>query len=85
MDNPLYKPGEPQLTEAELKAAGESARALHEYYMASYNAGKTSIVVQYEEKHFLFKSNYFLVAWSDLYDLFNFSELDTSIMRCWAL
>ena len=85
MDNPLYKAGEPQLTEAELKAAGESTRALHEYYMTSYNAGKQSIIVQYEERHFLCKSNYFLVAWSDLYDLFNFSELDMSILWCWAL
>ena len=85
MDNPLYKPGEPQLTKVELKAVDESTRALHEYYMTSYSAGKQSIIVQYEERHFLCKSNYFLVTWSDLYDLFNFSELDTSIMRCWAL
>ena len=73
------------MTETEHKAAGENIVKLHEYYMEMYKAGKQSIVVQYMEKHFLSKSQYFLVSWGDLYDLFNFTELDTSLMRCWAL
>ena len=73
------------MTEAELKAAGESVAKLHEYYMSMHKTGKISIIVQYMKKHFLCESSYFLISWSDLYDLFNFTKLDTSIMRCWAL
>jgi hypothetical protein len=73
------------LTEFELKAAGETTSKLHEFYMIIHSQGKQTIIIQYMEKHFLSASKYLLVTWGDLYDVFNFSQLGTSLMRCWAL
>jgi len=81
----MYQQGEPLLTDYELKATGKSVVKLHEYYMIACKEGKHSMIIQYKEKHFLSDPNYFLVTWADLYDLFNYTELDTSIIRCWAL
>ena len=85
MDNPKYKSGQPMLTESELKEAGKSVALLHDYYMTGSKKGQESIVVQYQYKHFLSTASYFLIGFSDLYDLFNISELDVSLLRCWAL
>jgi hypothetical protein len=87
MDNPKYKPGQPMLPESELKKAGASVAALHDYCIKKSAAGPIdgSITVQYGKKHFLTSGGYFLIAFSDLFDLFNISELDVSLMRCWAL
>jgi hypothetical protein len=46
------------------------------------------IMVSYEERHFLQlegSRNIFIVAWSDLFDLFNLDALDLSLIRCFAL
>jgi hypothetical protein len=46
------------------------------------------IMVSFEERHFLQlegNGNIFIVAWSDLFDLFNLDALDLSLIRCFAL
>jgi hypothetical protein len=60
---------------------------LHNYYI--YNADKLQdIIVAYKERHFLQlegTESIFTVAFSDLFDLFNFDALDLSLVRCFAL
>jgi hypothetical protein len=60
---------------------------LHNYYMQNVNQAE-EIMVSFEERHFLQlegKGNIFIVAWSDLFDLFNLDALDLSLIRCFAL
>jgi hypothetical protein len=43
------------------------------------------IIVSYKDHHFLVGDGFFLISFSDLYDLFNLDALDVSLMRCFAL
>jgi hypothetical protein len=60
---------------------------LHNYYMRNVNEAQ-EIIVSYEERHFLQlegSGNIFIVAFCDLFDLFNLDALDLSLIRCFAL
>jgi hypothetical protein len=57
---------------------------LHNYYIQNYKSGQ-DILVPYKDHHFLVGDNIFINTFSDLYDLFNISALDISLMRCFAL
>ncbi|XP_025816117.1 uncharacterized protein LOC112893154 [Panicum hallii] len=86
-ENPKYRVGKALLSVSELRAAGPYCMDLHKYYMQNVNQAE-EIMVSYEERHFLQlegNSNIFIVAWSDLFDLFNLDALDLSLIRCFAL
>ncbi|PVH64317.1 hypothetical protein PAHAL_2G236100 [Panicum hallii] len=86
-ENPKYRVGKSLLSVPELRAAGQYCVELHNYYMSKVNQAE-EIMVSYEERHFLQlegSRNIFIVAWSDLFDLFNLDALDLSLIRCFAL
>jgi hypothetical protein len=72
------------LTVNELHKAGQPCVELHNYYMNNYKSSQ-DIIVSYKECHFLVGDGFFLISFSDLYDLFNLDALDVSLMRCFAL
>jgi hypothetical protein len=72
------------LTVNELHKAGQPCVELHNYYMNNYKSSQ-DIIVSYKERHFLVGDGFFLISFSDLYDLFNLDALDVSLMRCFAL
>ncbi|TVU19977.1 hypothetical protein EJB05_36162, partial [Eragrostis curvula] len=85
-DNPKYKSGKPLLTAEELRNAGKACIELHNYYLQRLRDKKThSIVLKYNEQHFLSSTSYFVVSFSDMYDLFNLDALDVSLLRCFTL
>jgi hypothetical protein len=43
------------------------------------------IIVSYKDRHFLVGNNFFLISYSNLYDLFTLDSLDFSLMRCFTL
>jgi hypothetical protein len=57
---------------------------LHNYYMNNYKSGQ-DIIVSYKDHHFLVGDNFFLISFSDLYDLFNLNALDVSLMHYFTL
>jgi hypothetical protein len=72
------------LTVNELHKAGQPCVELHNYYMNNYKSSQ-DIIVSYKGRHFLVGDGFFLISFSDLYDLFNLDALDVSLMRCFAL
>ncbi|TVU26010.1 hypothetical protein EJB05_28535, partial [Eragrostis curvula] len=87
-ENQNFKFGKPMLSFAELKRAGPATAALHSHYLKGCTANqKNGIVVTFKRNHFLRSrdSEFFLVGFNDLYDLFNFDGLDVSLLRCYTL
>jgi hypothetical protein len=76
--------GKPMLTVNTLHKVGQPCVELHNYYMNNYKSGQ-DIIVSYKDRHFLVGDDFFLISFSDLYDLFNLDVLDVSLMRCFAL
>jgi hypothetical protein len=72
------------LTANTLDKAGQACVDLHNYYINNYKSGQ-DIIVSYKDHHFLIGDSYFLISFSDLYDLFNLDALDVSLMRCFTL
>jgi hypothetical protein len=72
------------LTVDALYKAGQPCVKLHNYYMNNYKSSQ-DIMVSYKDRHFLVGDSFFLISFSDLYDLFNLDTLDVSLMRCFAL
>jgi hypothetical protein len=69
------------LTANMLDKAGQACVDLHNYYINNYKSGQ-DIIVSYKDHHFLIGDSYFLISFSDL---FNLDALDVSLMRCFAL
>jgi hypothetical protein len=67
-----------------LYKAGEPCVEVHNYYMNNYKSGQ-DIIVSYKDHHYLVGDDFFLISFSDLYDLFNLDALDVSLMRYFAL
>jgi hypothetical protein len=67
-----------------LQKAGQPCVELHNYYINNYKSGQ-DIIVSYKNRHFLVDDDFFLISFSDLYDLFNLDALDVSLMRCFVL
>jgi hypothetical protein len=82
--NPKFVLGKPILTIDVLQKAGQPCVELCNYYMNNYKLGQ-DIMVWYKDRHFLVGGGFFLISFSDLYDLFNLNALDVSLMRCFAL
>jgi hypothetical protein len=76
--------GKPILTVDVLHKAGQFCVELHNYYMNNYELGQ-DIMVSYKDRHFLVGGGFFLISFSNLYDLFNLDTLNVSLMRCFAL
>jgi hypothetical protein len=71
------------LTVDMLHSAGKPCVELHNYYN-NYKSGQ-NIIVLYKDHHFLVGDDFFLMSFSNLYDLFNLDALDVSLMRRFAL
>jgi hypothetical protein len=82
--NPKFIMGKPMLTANALDKAGQACLDLHNYYINNYKSGQ-DIIVSYKDRHFLVGDDYFLISFSDLYDLFNLDALDAFLMRCFTL
>jgi hypothetical protein len=82
--NPKFVMGKLMLIVNTLDKVGQACVDLHNYYINNYKSGQ-DIIVSYKDYHFLVGDGYFLISFSDLYDLFNLNALDVSLMRCFAL
>jgi hypothetical protein len=67
-----------------LYKAGEPCVEVHNYYMNNYKLGQ-DVLVSYKDHHYLVGDDFFLISFSDLYDLFNLDVLDVSLMRYFTL
>jgi hypothetical protein len=76
--------GKPMLTIDVLHKAGQPCVKLHNYYMNNYKSAQ-DVIVSYKDHHFLVADDFFLISFSDLYDLFSLDVLDVSLMRLFAL
>jgi len=86
--HPKFTYGQAILTEAELLVAGPFTVELHNYYMKGCQGNKKNgIVVKYRRQHFWRDrdTEFFLVGFDDLYDLFKLDALDVSLLRCFTL
>ncbi|KQJ92751.1 hypothetical protein BRADI_3g00460v3 [Brachypodium distachyon] len=84
--NGEYVPGEPFLTEYELKNVSPRCRDLHSYYLQVFQR-QQGINLSIEHHHFHHSDGALsiTVPWSDLWNLYNLKELNASLMRCWTL
>jgi hypothetical protein len=84
--NAKYKPGEPLLSEEDLKAAGPSYQQLHNHYILESANGVENIGVKFHAINFetALVENFY-IGFKDLYDLFNLDALDVSLLRCFSL
>jgi hypothetical protein len=82
--NPKFIMGKLMLTVDVLHKAGQPCVEVHNYYMNNYKSGQ-DIIVSYKDCHFLVGDNFFLISFSDLYNLFNLDALDVSLIHCFAL
>jgi hypothetical protein len=72
------------LTVDVLHKAGQPCVNLHNYYINNYKSCQ-DIMVLYKDHHFLVGDDVFVIAFSNLYDLFNLDMLDVTLMHCLAL
>jgi hypothetical protein len=82
--NPKFVMGKPMLAIDTLHKAGQPCVELQNYYINNYKSGQ-DIIVSYKDHHFLVGDGFFLISFSDLYDLFNLNALHVSLMPCFAL
>jgi hypothetical protein len=82
--NPKFVMGKLMLTDDTLDKAGQACVDLHNYYINNYKSDQ-DIIVSYKDRHFLVGDDYFLISFSDLYDIFNLDALDISLMLCFTL
>jgi len=86
--HPKFTYGQAILTEAELLVAGPFTVELHNYYMKGCQGNKKNgIVVKYRRQHFWRDrdTEFFLVGFDNLYDLFKLDALDVSLLRYFTL
>jgi hypothetical protein len=82
--NPKFVKGKQMLTVDMLHKAGQPCVKLHNYYIINFKSGQ-DIIVSYKDHHFLVSDDFFLISFSDLYDLFNLNVLDVSLMHYFTL
>nr|AAM74319.1 Hypothetical protein similar to putative retroelements [Oryza sativa Japonica Group] len=68
---------------------GTACKDLHLYYMEKSNARKpskvTDILGEHDGKPFLGPTNYIVVDFKDLFDLYRLRAVDTSLLKCYSL
>jgi hypothetical protein len=72
------------LTIDALHKAVQPCDDLHNYYINNYKSSQ-HIIVSYKDHHCLVGDGFFLISFSDLYDLFNLDVLDGSLLCCFTL
>ena len=81
--------GMPLVRDDVLAAMGTACKDLHLYYMEKSNARKpskaTDILGQHDGKPFLGPTNYIVVDFKDLFDLYRLRAVDTSLLKCYSL
>jgi hypothetical protein len=82
--NSKFVTGKPILTINVLHKVGQHCVELHICYINNYKSGQ-DIILFYKDLHFLVGDGFFLISFSDLYDLFNLNALDVSLTCCFAL
>jgi hypothetical protein len=82
--NPKFVMGNPMLTVDVLHKAGQPCVEFYNYYINNYISGQ-DIIVSYKDHHFQVCDGFFLISFSDLYDLFNLDALDLPLLHCFAL
>jgi hypothetical protein len=82
--NPKFIMDKPMLIVVELRNVGQSCIELQNYCIHNYQRG-LHIIVSYNDHQFLVGDDFFIIIFSDLYDLFNLDALDISLMRCFVL
>ena len=81
-----FEMGKPMLSEQDLATTGVNTRGLHKHYITyAMNNDNTSIVSEFKAEDLHSGPGFFSVSWSDLYDVFNLDDLDTSLIRCLTL
>jgi hypothetical protein len=83
-DNPKFIVGKTMLTVDVLHKAGQPCVELHNYHINNYKSGQ-DIIVSYKDRRCLVGDGFFLISFSDLYNVFNLDTLDVSLMRCFTL
>ena len=82
-----YEAGKPMVDNP--ATLGIACWKLHDYYMDVSNRtfphNVVSLVVHLTEEHFKNDARICTVQFDDLFDMFHFSELDASILRCFTL
>nr|AAX95381.1 hypothetical protein [Oryza sativa Japonica Group]AAX96102.1 transposon protein, putative, CACTA, En/Spm sub-class [Oryza sativa Japonica Group]ABA92901.1 transposon protein, putative, CACTA, En/Spm sub-class [Oryza sativa Japonica Group] len=84
-----FQLGMPLVGDDVLAAMGTACKDLHLYYMEKSNARKpskaTDILGQHDGKPFLGPTNYVVVDFKDLFDLYRLRAVDTSLLKCYSL
>uniref|UniRef100_I1P2C3 DUF8039 domain-containing protein n=1 Tax=Oryza glaberrima TaxID=4538 RepID=I1P2C3_ORYGL len=84
-----FQLGMPLVGDDVLAAMGTACKYLHLYYMENSNVRKpnkaTDILGEYDGKPFLGPTNYIMVDFKDLFDLYRLRAMDTSLLKCYSL
>ncbi|KAL6880271.1 hypothetical protein ACP4OV_011836 [Aristida adscensionis] len=82
-----FKLGMSLATEKQLDRLGWACQRLHYWHMRGTNKTGLSqyIPAKYTAEHLLPQSDFFLVSFDDLYNLFHLDALDVALVRCWTL
>nr|ABF97981.1 hypothetical protein LOC_Os03g45480 [Oryza sativa Japonica Group] len=84
-----FQLGMPLVGDDVLATLGTACKDLHLYYMEKSNARKpskaTDILGQHNGKPFLGPTNYIVVDFKDLFDLYRLRAVDTSLLKCYSL
>nr|ABB47521.1 transposon protein, putative, CACTA, En/Spm sub-class [Oryza sativa Japonica Group] len=83
-----FQLGMPLVGDDVLAAMGTACKDLHAYYMEKSNARKpnkaTNILGEHDGKPFLGPTNYIVVDFKDLFDLYRLRAVDTSLLKCYS-
>nr|CAD40282.2 OSJNBb0062H02.13 [Oryza sativa Japonica Group] len=84
-----FQLGMPLVGDDVLAAMGTACKDLHAYYMEKSNARKpnkaTDILGEHDGKPFLGPTDYIVVDFKDLFDLYRLRAVDTSLLKCYSL
>ena len=84
-----FQLGMPLVGDDVLAAMGTACKDLHLYYMEKSNARKpnkaTDILGEHDGKPFLGPTNYIVVDFKNLFDLYRLRAVDTSLLKCYSL
>jgi hypothetical protein len=81
---PKFEKGKRMLNANKLSKVGRFCVELHNYYILNWKKIDV-IVVKYRQSHFLMDADVFIIALSNLYDLFNLDVVDVSLMLYFRL
>jgi hypothetical protein len=76
--------GKPMITVDALHPAVKPCVEIYNYYINNYKLCQ-DIIMSYKDHHFLVGDDFFIISFSDLYDLFNLDVLDVSLICCFVM